>query len=447
MTDLSAMDIYQELPQTDCGDCNFPTCMAFAMQLASKQVSLDQCPHVSEEAEETLAASSAPPMKIVTIGNGNSEVEVGGETVQYRHEEKFYRPTAVAVEIDDSHEDSELVENVRRANDLQFERVGETIDVNLLTVKNDQLEPDKYGELVGKVGKESRFPLYLQSRDPEAIEEGLKRVSEGKPLIGYATGDNWKEMTKVAEEYECPLAVSGDELSDLADLTDKISGEGHEDLVLAPNAEGMRDYLEKSTKLRRLAVEEGFSPLGYPVVAHVDSGDPFQKLAEATSHVLKYASILSINTLDSWQILPLLTVRQHIFIDPQVQNSVEAKLYEVGDPGPDSPVLFTTNFQLTYYSLEGEVDDSGFSAYISVMDTDGLGVLNAYADDQLTGEGIVETVREQGAMDKVDHNKLIIPGLVGMLRMTVQEEGGWDVIVGPEDAATLPRFLRQEWEA
>ncbi|MFB6290277.1 MAG: acetyl-CoA decarbonylase/synthase complex subunit gamma [Candidatus Bipolaricaulia bacterium] len=446
MSDLSAMDIYQELPQTDCGDCNFPTCMAFAMQLASKQVSLDQCPHVSSEAEETLASSSAPPMRIVTIGDGNSEVEVGGETVQYRHEEKFYRPTVVAVEIDDSLADSELMEKVNKANDLQFERVGETIDVNLLTLKNNELEPKEYGELAERVDDQSRFPLYLRSSSPESIRESLEKVSDGSPLIGYATENNWQELTELAEEYECPLTVSGESLSDLADLTDKISEEGVEDLILAPRADGLSNYLEVLTKLRRLAVEEEFSPLGYPVLANVESGDPFQQIAEGTTHILKYASVLSVDTLNNWQILPLLTVRQHVYIDPQVQNSVEAKLYEIGDPDPDSPVLFTTNFQLTYYSLEGEVDDSGFSAYVSVMDTDGLGVLNAYADDQLTGEGIVETVREQGAMEKVNHNRLIIPGLVGMLRMTVQEEGGWDVMVGPEDAASLPRFLRQEWD-
>lgn len=446
MSDLSAMDIYQELPQTDCGDCNFPTCMAFAMQLASKQVSLEQCPHVSTEAEEALAASSAPPMRIVNIGDGDDDVEVGGETVQYRHEEKFYRPTAVAIEIDDSVEEPELKEKVNQVNGLQFERVGEKISVDLLTLKNNELDPKNYGKFVEMADGVSQYPLYLRSRNPEAIKEGLTRLSDGNPLVGNATEDNWKEMANLAMEYETPLAVSGYDLSELAELTDKISGEGAEELVLNPQADSISKYLEKLTRIRRLAVEEEFTPLGYPVLATVNSSKPFQQVADGTSHVLKYASILSLDTTNSWQILPLLTVRQHVYIDPQVQNSVEAKLYKVGDPGPDSPVLFTTNFQLTYYSLEGEVDDSGFSAYISVMDTDGLGVLNAYADDQLTGEEIVETVRGQGVMDKVDHNKLIIPGLVGMLRMTVQEEGGWEVIVGPEDAASLPRFLRQEWK-
>jgi len=446
MSDLSAMEIYQELPQTDCGDCNFPTCMAFAMQLASKQVSLDQCPHVSADAEETLAASSAPPMRIVTIGDGNDELEIGGETVQYRHEEKFYRPTIIGVEIEDSISGPEIMEKVKTANELQFERVGEEIGVDMITLRNSTRSPKDFGDLVGRVNERSSYPIYIESPEPEAIEEGLKNITDGNPLIGVATGENWQSMTDLATDYESTLTVSAGDLSELAELTDQILAEGVEDMVLIPPVEGISQQIENLTKLRRLAVEEEFSPLGYPVLGKVKSDEPFQLVADGTGHILKYASILSIESTSPWQILPLLTVRQHIYIDPQVQNSVEAKLYEVGNPGPDSPVLFTTNFQLTYYSLEGEVDDSGFSAYVSVMDTDGLGVLNAYADDQLSGEGIVETVREQGPMDKVNHDMLIIPGLVGMLRMTVQEEGGWDVIVGPEDAASLPRFLRQEWE-
>lgn len=446
MTDLSAMEIYQELPQTDCGECNFPTCMAFAMQLASKQVSLDQCPYVTEEAEEALSASSAPPMGIVTIGKGENEVEIGGETVEFRHEEKFYRPTGVGIRIDDDLGAAEVEDKVEKINALKFERIGEEISVDLVTVENSELSPGEFGKLVARVDKNTELPLIISSENPEAVREGLENYSGQRPLIGKATEENRSEMAQLSVDYGCPLAVEGENPEELAELTTEIEDEGVDDMVLTPDCGSLSDYLRTLTELRRLAVNEEFSPLGYPVWVSANSDDPFQRVADGTVGILKYASILSLDTVESWQILPLLTVRQHVYIDPQVQNSVEARLYEVGDPGPESPVLFTTNFQLTYYSLEGEVEDGGFSTYISVMDTDGLGVLNAYADDQLSGEGIAETVKEQGAMERVKHDKLIIPGLIGMLRMGIQEEGGWEVIVGPEDAATLPRFLRQEWK-
>ena len=47
---LSGIQIYKLLPQTNCKDCGFPTCLAFAMKLAAKQAELSLCEHVSEEA-------------------------------------------------------------------------------------------------------------------------------------------------------------------------------------------------------------------------------------------------------------------------------------------------------------------------------------------------------------------------------------------------------------
>ncbi|TET83549.1 MAG: acetyl-CoA decarbonylase/synthase complex subunit gamma, partial [Anaerolineales bacterium] len=47
---LSGLEIYKLLPKTNCKDCNYPTCLAFAMKLAAKQAALKDCPHVSEEA-------------------------------------------------------------------------------------------------------------------------------------------------------------------------------------------------------------------------------------------------------------------------------------------------------------------------------------------------------------------------------------------------------------
>ncbi len=48
---LSGIQIYKLLPQTNCKECGFPTCLAFAMKLAAKQVELSACPYVTEESE------------------------------------------------------------------------------------------------------------------------------------------------------------------------------------------------------------------------------------------------------------------------------------------------------------------------------------------------------------------------------------------------------------
>ncbi|MGA1875848.1 MAG: (Fe-S)-binding protein, partial [bacterium] len=86
---LTGIQIFKYLPKTNCGDCKFPTCLAFAMRLAAGQVRLDVCPHVSEEAKKILTEVSAPPVRLVKIGSANRIMELGDETVLFRHEKKF----------------------------------------------------------------------------------------------------------------------------------------------------------------------------------------------------------------------------------------------------------------------------------------------------------------------------------------------------------------------
>ena len=74
---LSGIVIYKMLPQTNCKDCGFPTCLAFAMKLAAKQVELSACPHVSEESKAKLSESAAPPIRLVTLSSNGAEVKAG----------------------------------------------------------------------------------------------------------------------------------------------------------------------------------------------------------------------------------------------------------------------------------------------------------------------------------------------------------------------------------
>jgi len=442
---LTGIEIYKLLPKTNCGDCNFPTCMAFAMQVAAKKVALDQCPHASEEARAALGEAQAPPMRTVKIGKGERELVIGGETVLFRHEEKFYHPTGIAIKVQDSLSDEELKERVERINRLSFVRVGEEIGVDLVAVEHRAGDGGRYAEVVERVKQGTDLPLVLLCPDPETLGPALEAAADGRPLIWAATEENWEGMAALAAQHRVPLAVRAASLEGLAELAERTKGKGVEDLVLDPGGEEMLDKLTKLILIRRLALEKTFRPLGYPTLAFTTADSPSAEVAEATAYICKYGGIVVINGMESWEVLPLLTVRQNIYTDPQVPNAIEAKLYEVGSPDSDSPVLVTTNFALTYFTVAGEVENSKVPAYISVVDTEGLGVLNAYADDKLTAEAIIKTVKEQGAMERVDHNKLVIPGLVAVLRMEVQEESGWEVIIGPEDAAGIPHFLRNEW--
>jgi len=442
MAKLTGLEIYKLLPKTNCGDCNFPTCMAFAMQVAAKKVGLEQCPHVSEEAKATLAEAAAPPMRTVTIGSGERAVKIGGETVLFRHEDKFHNPTALAVRVRDSEDVSQRLEQI---NGLKFIRVGKEVRVDLVALEQTQ-DGSKFVEAVKLAKSKTQLPLVLMSQDVGALEGALEIIADGRPLIYAATRENYQKLGELAKRFSSPLAVRAETLEELSFLTSELKKLGVEDLVLDPVVKDELDGLVKFTQLRRLALEKTFRPLGYPVMALIEAQDPYRETLQAITYVCKYGSLVVMSGAERWQLLPVLTARFNIFTDPQVPNAVEAKLYEVGEPTPESPVLVTTNFALTYFTVEGEVANSKVPAYIAVVDTGGLGVLNAYADDRLTGETIAKAVKAYGALERVKHNKLIIPGLVAVLKGEVEDEAGCEVIVGPEEAAGIPSFLRKEWQ-
>jgi len=183
------------------------------------------------------------------------------------------------------------------------------------------------------------------------------------------------------------------------------------------------------------------------VMVFTTGQDAVEEALQAIIYECKYASIVVMHGKQAWQLLPVLTARFNIFTDPQVPNAVEAKVYKVGEPSPDSPVLVTTNFALTYFTVEGEVENSKVPAYITAVETGGLGVLNSYADDKLTGETIAKAIKASGILTQVRHKKLIIPGLVAVLKGELEDEAGCEVVVGPEEAAGISNFLKTEWKS
>lgn len=440
---LTAMDIYKLLPQTNCGECGVPTCLAFAMQLSRKQASLDACPYADDSAKAALASASAPPIRLVKIGTGDNELEIGNETVMFRHEETFHHPCGIAVQITDELEGDDLDEKIEKINSLWFERVGEMIGVELIAVKEATGDADKYTDVVKQVVEKSKQTPILMSFDPSIIEAALEVSAEKKPLIYAANSENTEDMAKLAKNYKVPLAVYGGGLDELAELTPKISDLGVSDLVLNTGGRNTLKVMDELTQIRRQALKNNFRPLGYPTIAFADDGDGYNPIIKASTYISKYASIVVVNGDEPWQILPLLTLRQNIYTDPRVPPAVESKVYEVGEVTPDSPVLMTTNFSLTYYTVLGEVEASRIPAYILAIDTEGQSVLTAYSSEKLNAEDAAKTIKEVGLENMVSHKEIIIPGYVAVMSGALEAESGWNVTVGPREATSIPAFLRK----
>jgi len=440
---LSAMEIYKNLPKTNCKDCGLPTCMAFAMQVAAKQKALTDCPHVSDEAKGTLADASAPPMKLVRIGPDDKRFEFGQETVMHRHEEKFHHATGIAVRIPGEISDDQAAAKVDQINTkCVFERVGQKLKVEFSAVELDGCsDPAGRAKLVAD---KSKVPVILIGTNVAAMKAAVESIKGENPLIYKADGATIDGFAEVAAEAKVPLAVGSNTLTELSDLAQAAKSKGVDQIVLAFDTKDVGETLKSLTISRRAALKKNFKALGYPAMVEVDSDRPEMEGIYAGIFAAKYASIVLVNGSQPWELLPIMALIQNVYTDPQVPNTVEAKLYEIGNPSDDSPVMFTTNFSLTYFSVEGEVERSRVPAYICVVETEGLGVLNAYAGDKISAEKVVKTLDAQKVADKVKHRKLIIPGLLPIFRAEIEDTSEWkQVLIGPENASGIPAFLNK----
>lgn len=443
---LTGLEIYKQLPKSNCKDCGFPTCLAFAMKMAAGQVGLEKCPHVTAEAKATLESASRPPIQLVTIGTDSNEIKVGNETQLYRHEERFYREAAVAVRLSDAMDEDAIARRAEAIGRLGFERVGTQIQVNLVAVDNESGDAGRFAKAASLAAEKSGLACLLISAKAANLDTAAEALSGKRPLLYIADPGQAEAAAKVAKEHNCPLAVRVDRLEDFAELTPKLNSAGLEELVLDPGTRGLKPTLEALTLLRRLALKN-FRAVGYPAVAFTSTDDPTMQAVEASTYVAKYAGVVVTDASEPWQILPVLTTRQDIYIDPQKPVAVEPRLNAVGEVGADSPVLVTTNFSLSYYSVEGEVEASRVPAYVLSVDTEGTSVLTAWASDKFNAETITQAMKTSGIEEKVSHRQLVIPGLVAVLSAGVEDESGWSVQIGPKEASGIPGYLKKQWQA
>lgn len=439
---LSGLEIYKQLPKTNCRECGFPTCLAFAIALAAKKTSLDKCPYVSEEAKANLDSASRPPIKLVSIGEGEKKLEVGNETVMFRHEETFHHPTGIGFLIPDTLSLDKVVERIASINKLHFERVGQELSVDLVAIQEASGDVNTFVNIVKEVCNQTDFSLVLLSANPSNLTAALEFCKDRRPLIGIAENSNSEEMAKLAVSHSLPLIIRAKGLDALSKISEKVKSLGVNDIILNPAGETLSAKIADLTQIRRLALKKSHRPLGYPTIVFSQTQDPFGEASEAVSLIAKYASIIVINGCASWQVLPLLTARQNIFTDPQKPLQVEPKTYEIGQVKDSSPVIVTTNFSLTYYTVESEVEASRVASYLIACDTEGMSVLTAWAAEKFTAESIAKTLKNCKILEKLSHKNVIIPGYVAVLSGKLEEAAGWKVAVGPREASGISSFLK-----
>jgi acetyl-CoA decarbonylase/synthase complex subunit gamma len=441
---LSGIQIYKLLPQTNCKDCGFPTCLAFAMKLAAKQVDPSDCPHLSEEALATLSASAAPPQALVTLKADGHEVKAGNETVMFRHEKTFYNKPGLFVRVKDNADAEAVKEKVAAADAYKVDYVGMDLTMDGIAVEAASGDPATFEAAVSAVRETTSLPLILMSDDPAVMAAGLRALDGETPLIYAANAENWEAMAALAKEHSAPLAVSAGSVDDLAALVENVKGAGVEGIVLDPAARDFSRSLALATQIRRLALRQNFRALGYPLIAFPgDADDPGRESMLAVQAIAKYAGFVVLDTFAPELVYPLLVLRQNIYTDPQKPIQVQPGVYEINDPTPESPVLTTTNFSITYFSVANEVEGSGKPAYLLVVDAEGMSVLTAWAAGKFDAERIAKAVKEFSLSDKVANKRIVLPGHVAVLSGELEEElPGWNVGVGPREAVDIPMYMK-----
>ena len=438
---LSGLDIFKLLPKTNCGDCGVPTCMAFAMKLAQKKAELSQCPHASEEAKITLGAASEPPIRLVKIGRRNP-LEVGNETVMFRHEKTFFHQPGIGIQLRISEGEQSLRKKIQDIEGYSVERVGEELKPDLFLITHDSQDKTAFLNILELVKQSSSKALILDTQDEEARQTGVELLKDERIAI-YLRQEATQTDLGLAKAHDCPVVLTAASLDELASRVEKAKQAGVQDLILNLETTNTGLRVQYNTILRRSALKRNFKPFGYPLFTQIFTENTYDALAKATASLCKYDSLIVLPAYDKALLYTLLTLRQNIYTDPQKPIQVDANVYPIGEPTPESPVFVTTNFSLTYFMVSGEIENSGISAHLVVCDTEGQSVLTAWAAGKFVGETIAKFIRESGFEQQVKTRKIVIPGFVSQISGDLEENlPGWEVIVGCQEASDIASFIK-----
>jgi NAD-dependent dihydropyrimidine dehydrogenase PreA subunit len=121
-------------------------------------------------------------------------------------------------------------------------------------------------------------------------------------------------------------------------------------------------------------------------------------------------------------------------------------LIRIGNPGPESPVLLTCNFDLTVRRVKRAL--RGLDCYLLVASSHGINVWCAAAGGHLTANDVVSVIKTSGISELVEHRRLVLPQLAatGVERKPIEERTGWRTVFGPVRAEDIPAYLANHFK-
>ena len=436
---LKGIDIFKLTPKTNCKECGNPTCMAFAMKVAQGAVSVDKCPYMSDDAKAQLNEATAPPMKTIKVGAGETEHTLGGETVLFRHEKTFVSRNLFGVNVCPKCFDEKFAE----AKKVDYERIGERMYVEVLNLEFGG-DKDAYVELVKKASGQGRV-LILDCKDAEAAKAAVEVCKAEGPILNGATPENYADMVAVAKAANVVLGVSAADIDALYDTVAAVEKE-YKNLVIDVTCAGIKETYANAVQVRRAALKDQDRTFGYPSIVNVGALCPDNKslqLALASMFVIKYGSIILMDEIGYKEALPLFGLRQNIYTDPQKPMKVEPGIYAINGADENAPCAVTVDFALTYFVVSGELERAGVPVNLLISDAGGYSVLTSWAAGKFSAGSIAKFIKDQDIENKIKNRTLIIPGKVAVLKGELEEKlAGWTIVVAPNEATGLVKFMK-----
>ncbi len=437
---LTGIQIFKFLPgakktsNANCKKCGCITCMAYAMKLAKGEANINSCPFIEEELKQTFSHENRKPQTKVTFGS-KKKITIGDETVMFRHDKTFVNPCGFAIKISSS--DKNFDKKLKKILDYKIERIGEEFRIDSIMLINDSSD----FVLKAKNVLETNTPTILVTDNVGSIKNSIDLIREKQPLI-YLTEQKLEDL--LYTEKITPIIIDGKNPKELSQKSATLQKAGAKNMVLNLLQEVNSNIIEPLTMLRRSAIEKKFEPLGLPVMMNYSlcNNIAIDTIKLATL-ICKYCNLLVLDQLNSALLSALITLRMNIYTDPQKPLQVEPKLYEIGEVNPNSKVMVTTNFALTYFAVVNELEGMAEGSYLIITDSDGMSVLTAWSASKFTGEIIAKAVKNSFITEKINHKNIIIPGLASDLLEEIREElPEFNIIAGPNEATDLPEFLK-----
>ncbi|MFW9806079.1 MAG: acetyl-CoA decarbonylase/synthase complex subunit gamma [Candidatus Thorarchaeota archaeon] len=462
------LEIYPLLPGTNCKECGEANCMAFATKMAEHTVKLKACAPLFAEAKyakklEKLKELVRPPIREVVIGVGENASSIGGKLVLYRHDLRYSNPTAFFIDVPDNLESDAFAARVKAIEDWTYVYIGTDLRLDGIALRGVSQDPKTFATAAKKLAELTNWPIMLCSLNPDMLAAGAKVIADKRPLLYAATLDTWAQVGEIATKHNLPLvAHAPGSLDNLSSLVNTLRALGVEDIVLDPGTlskTGLGATVDDFTQIRRSAINDENELLGYPTLAtpiavwadHREGEAPeltkWDEVLTASALIVRYADLVVLHSLDMWTNLPTTFLRSNLYTDPVKPVAVEPGLMEFGNVGPDAPVMYTTNFALTYFTVESDIKQANVDTYLVVIDTEGMSVQSAVAGRKLTADKVAETLEEYKVAEKVNHKILISPGMAARISGETEETSGWTVKVGPQDSSGIGKYLQEgKWK-